>query len=124
MRSGKRYELPQLIALPRPHSYIPGRLARFHTEKRPQGVYQSEQTIDLFMKKRDQTTLIDTAPEKVGEGPVAPDIALVRSMPGVTLRTAQYAIPRSRLRTDKKENLVTSRLTRVTTRTLTALVRL
>ena len=46
MGTGERYELPQmsspsppegeLIALPRPHSYIPGRLVRFHTEKRPQ----------------------------------------------------------------------------------------
>ena len=51
----------------------------------------------------------------MGGGLVAPDIVLLRSMPGVTLRIAQYAIPRSRLRTDKKKNLVTSRLT---TRTL------
>ena len=61
------------------------------------------------MKKWGQTTLIDTAPEKVGGGSVAPDIVLLQSMPGVTLRTAKYAIPRSRLRTDKKKNLVTSR---------------
>ena len=47
----------------------------------------------------------------MGRGSVAPDIVLLRSMPGVTLRTAQYAIPRSILRTDKKKNLVTSRLT-------------
>jgi len=36
---------------------------------------------------------------------------LMQSMSGVTLRTAQYAIPRSRLRTDKKKNLITLRLT-------------
>jgi len=76
------------------------------------------------MKKWDQTTMIDTAPEKVGGGrwSVAPDIVLLRSMPGVTLRTTQYAIPRSR----KKEKLrpyITTHES-LTTRTLTALVRL
>ena len=59
------------------------------------------------MKKWGQTTLIDTAPKKMG-GQLPPDIVLLRSMPAVTLRTAQYAISRSRMQTDKKKNLVTS----------------
>jgi len=78
------------------------------------------------MKSFVKQHLLTPHPRKWGRGSVARDIVLLRFMPGVILRTAQYAIPRSRLRTDKKNNLVKSRLTSHESRHghFTALVRL